>query len=118
MKICIAKNMVEFVSSVKTFNGEYLERRCSVETKRVIFNKPSAFLLPDLTISTQFHNTSSSIYINKNHNYIYEKTMMISINGWYEQNNNTAFYKDSNAKQQNSSISRQLLSKKMIRHQL
>ena len=44
MKICIAKTMVEFGPSVKTFNGESLERSSTVDTKSSIVNKPSGFI--------------------------------------------------------------------------
>ena len=72
INICIAKNMVEFVSKVKTFNGKYLEMRSSGDTKVTIVNKPFVFIPPYLDTSMQSHDTIVPTYINKNNNNIYE----------------------------------------------
>ena len=53
MKIFIYKTMFEFVPSVKTSNGEYLESMVIVDTKSSIVNNTSGFLTPALAISNQ-----------------------------------------------------------------
>ena len=53
MKICIAKTMVEFGPSEKTFNGDYLVKWISVDTKSAIINNTSIFIPQDLATSIQ-----------------------------------------------------------------
>ena len=62
MKICIAKKMVGFVSSVKPSNGNYLVKMSIVDSKSAIFNKPYGFIPPPLATSIQSQNISSSTY--------------------------------------------------------
>ena len=48
--------MDEFPPSVKTSNGEYLERRIGFDNKSAIVNNPSGFPPPELTNSMQSLN--------------------------------------------------------------
>ena len=62
-KICIDKTMVEFDPSEKIFNGKYLVKMISVDTKSTILNKPYGFTPSALATSTRLHIT-----INNNNN--------------------------------------------------
>ena len=59
MKIYIVKNMVEYFPSVKSLNGEYLERGGSVDTKSEMVNKPSGSIPPALATSMKLQNNIS-----------------------------------------------------------
>ena len=59
MNIYIAKTMVKFGPSAKDPTCGYLVKRSSVGTKRIIVNKPSGFLPPDLATSMKSYNKSS-----------------------------------------------------------
>ena len=72
MKILINKNMVEFVSEVKTFNGKNLKRASSGDNKGSIVNNTLEFLPPSLATSTQSHNSRNSTYTNKRKNCSHE----------------------------------------------
>ena len=65
MEICIENTMVAFGYSLKSFNGQYLERSISVNIKSAIVNKPYVLLPPPQSTSMQYHNTRISTYTNK-----------------------------------------------------
>ena len=100
--------MVDFGSSFKNLNGESLERRVIVDTKSVIVNKTYGFLPPYLASSVQLNNTHRSTYTKK----------------WYitslqtDEDNIKDSCKDSDTKQQNPMIRRQLFSNNLFHHEL
>ena len=53
INIFISKTMVEFGSSLKIFNGKFLEKRSSFDTNIIILNQTSIFIPPDLATLIQ-----------------------------------------------------------------